>query len=112
MRGVGLFVSVSDFGPFEDGAEGADELRVDLAPVCAPLHHALQKKIPDSAQSSAHSRGFPGPWPPGIAGILARVDHGRHSAVRGLQARDPRDAHGPGKPWERAEEYSLRCPVP
>ena len=46
---------------------------------------------PDYVQSSGSDHRIPG-----IAGILARVGHGGPSAVRGLEARDPRRPATPG----------------
>ena len=63
---------------------------------CEAVARSTLKSIPDYVQSSGWDHRIPG-----IAGILARVDHGGPSAVRGLQARAPRrprprEAAGPG----------------
>ena len=74
--------------------------------------------LPDYVQSSGWDHRIPG-----IAGILARVDHGGPSAIRGLEARAPRrprprEAATPGSRgtelsfvrnqdvlWEASERY-------
>ena len=45
-RGVGLAVAAPVSRPFEDGAEVADELRVDLAPACAGGEHDALDQVP------------------------------------------------------------------
>ena len=87
--------SQSEAARSDEEKRGARDHRTDRVPelprcraglpysLCASAHK--RKGEPDYVQHSGGDHRIPG-----IAGILARVDHGRPSAARGREARVPR----------------------
>ena len=73
IRGKRIHLPDSKFGPRTVWLSSAARAVIDAIP------------RPDYVQSSGWDHRIPG-----IAGILARVDHGGPSAIRGLEARAPR----------------------